>query len=171
MITNRYKVLFFLSLIANLILIAILLKPLPKEEQEMLNVLRELKANQATILPEPKSNEIKQVSNQFIIKLSQNWDVETAKPLFSKEVLEKVGEEKLTEILNMFSILGKFREKSLPESVETVPNQPNLMIYGNNVKFEAGEAYVRLILEKVENNWYINRININSEIFLKKYNK
>ena len=163
---NKYKFLFFISLILNLILILLLLKPLPKEEQNVLDIYRNFIKDSSTVLPETKSNEIKHVSNIIIRKLSNSWDLETVKQLFNPNVLNKIGEEKTDNILKMYSKLGQFKEQLLPESVETVPGQNNIMLYATNVKFEAGNAYVRLVLEKIEGEWYINNININSEVFL-----
>lgn len=164
--TNTYKILFYTSLVCNIVLIALLFKPLPKQEQDLVNLFRDVKENQSAILPESKSNEIKHVSNQIIIKISQNWDVESMRFLFSAEVFNQIGEEKLLQILKMYSRLGSFKEHLLPESVETVPGHPNLMLYGTNVKFQNGVGYVRLVLEKIDNDWYLNRININSDVFL-----
>jgi hypothetical protein len=59
--TEKYKILFSLSLIVNIVLIALLFKPLPKEEQEMLKFFRDIKENESSVLPESKTNEVKLV--------------------------------------------------------------------------------------------------------------
>ena len=148
-------------------MIALLFKPLPIEEQKMIDFYRNMKENHSAILSEAKSNEIKHASNQIILKFADDWDLETVKPLFNPKVLSQIGEEKLSNILDLYSRLGDFEKQLLPASVETVPGQENMRLYGTNVKYEAGEAYVRLVLEKLDDGWYINNININSDVFLK----
>ena len=167
--TEKYKILFFLSLVVNILLIALLFKPLPEEEQEMLKFFRDMKKNESTILPESKTNEVKRVSGEILTKISESWDIETFKSYFSDEVINKTGEKKLVDILKMYRTLGKFKETLLPESIETVIGKPNLIIYGTNAKFESGNGYVTLILEKKDNNWRMNRINIKSEVFLNQF--
>lgn len=167
--TEKYKILFILSLIVNIVLIAFLLKPLPKEEQEMLSFFRDIKEHESSVLPESKTNEVKKVSNEIISKISEKWDAETFKLYLSEEVLNEIGEQKIVDILKMYRTLGRFKETMLPESIETVFDQPHLIIYGTNAKFESGNGYVTLILEEKGTDWFINKINIKSEVFLNQF--
>lgn len=166
--THKYKILLSISLICNFILLALLFKPLPQEEQEMINFYRDMKENHSSLLSEEKSDEIKYVANKIIRKFADNWEFKTVKPLFNPVVLNQIGEEKLINTLELYSRLERFQKQLLPESVGTVPGNKTMMRYSSNIKYEAGEAYVSLILEQLDDGWFINNININSEVFLKQ---
>ena len=155
-----------MSLICNIVFAVLIFKPLPEDEQHIINLYRETKKQDSNVNFEKYHNEVVHISNQIIIKISENWDLETTKSFFSKAVINEIGDEKLATILKLYSKLGKFKKQLLPETVESVPGKSNIMLYGTNVIFENGEGHISFILEKSENKWLLTRININSELFL-----
>lgn len=164
------KKILLASLVLNIIFLVIIFWPKPKDEKEVIDKMHDLKkmlASQTTKKTFAKnSDQIFDISYQILRKISAKWDVETFKSLFSKNLSEKVTDNQILKLLNMFKKLGKFEKGLLPRTLSHDFSSTNCKKLVMRCKFEHGEAYVTMIIVKENEKWLLKGFRLNSELFL-----
>lgn len=97
-------------------------------------------------------------------EISKNWSPEVLIKHFSPDIVKDVGKGKIEQIVVLCKTLGEHKNNSM-FSITEYPMRPNSIIVSMQCDFEKGKGFVRLVLTKLNENWMIEGININSEVF------
>jgi len=164
-----YKKLFILSISLNIVLAVIVIVLMANknspEEEKMIKSFRAIQKSSNKKILIKKSDEITNASVKIMKEISNEWDPQILTKKFSPAILKKIGNKKIEQIALLYQILGKYKKHSM-FSITGYPMRPASIIVSMQCDFEKGKGLARLVLTKQNQNWMIEGININSEVFL-----
>ncbi len=106
--------------------------------------------------------------NQIIPEISQ-WDPEKTRALIAPEVSATISEEKLTQVMGLFSRLGTLQEMAEPEfenlhlDQQTDIGKQTVVEYNIEAKYEHGDAVINLKLIDRGGSFEVYQFNVGSE--------